>query len=118
VTDVRSSHSLSYGELAREAERVAAFLTAQAWSPASGRAARSQRPGLSARRLRSPGHRACLIPLATNLTPAEMTRILAEAFVRFTSGTTATSKGVLLAHEGHGRLRNDTLRPVLFPVDC
>jgi len=36
VTDVGSGGSLTYGELAREAERVAAFLRARVSSPASG----------------------------------------------------------------------------------
>jgi acyl-CoA synthetase (AMP-forming)/AMP-acid ligase II len=152
ATDVRSGRSLSYGELAREAERVAAFLVAQGVEP-------GQRIGLLAPNglaylpaafgLLATG--ACLTPLATNLTPAELARIFREvdvngclswpkaaplpdgqspailsggagdgftfqwtnrgaegaagfrqlnpAFVRFTSGTTASSKGVVLSHE-------------------
>jgi hypothetical protein len=36
ITDVRSGRSVSYGQLAREAERVAAFLKAEGVEPASG----------------------------------------------------------------------------------
>lgn len=152
VTDVRSGRALSYGQLAREADQVAAFLIGQGVAP-------GQRIGLLAPNglaylpaafgLLATG--ACLVPLATNLTPTEVTRILREvdvngclawpkadalpsgqtparlsggecdgfalhwtsrdaegapglrrlnpAFVRFTSGTTATSKGVVLSHE-------------------
>ena len=152
VTDVRSGRSLSYGELGRESDRVAAFLAAQGVEP-------GQRIGLLAPNglaylpaafgLLASG--ACLIPLATNLAPPEMARILREvdvngclatpgtdvrpggdgratlsegacagftfqwtnrgaegapglrslnpAFIRFTSGTTASSKGVVLSHE-------------------
>ncbi len=152
VTDVRSSRRLSYEDLAREAERVAAFLTAQGVEP-------GQRIGLLAPNglaylpaafglLRSG---ACLVPIATNLTPTEMSQIvkgvdvngclswpeaepfqgarfggtlsggecdgftfqwidrgregppgfrqLNPAFIRFTSGTTARCKGVVLSHE-------------------
>ncbi len=152
VTDVRSGQSLSYAELALEADRVAAFLSAQGVEP-------GQRIGLVAANglaylpaafgLLASG--ACLVPLATNLTPPEIGRILREvdvngclasprtnplpgsigratlshggcagftfewtgraiqgapglrrlnpAFIRFTSGTTASSKGVVLSHE-------------------
>ncbi|MGH7308328.1 MAG: class I adenylate-forming enzyme family protein [Candidatus Rokuibacteriota bacterium] len=153
VTDVRSGRSLSYGELALEADRVAAFLAAQGVEP-------GQRIGLVAANglaylpaafgLLASG--ACLVPLATNLTPSEVSRILRDvdvngclaspgtepligsaagratiphgacagftfqwtsrdvqgapglrqlnpAFIRFTSGTTASSKGVVLSHE-------------------
>jgi long-chain acyl-CoA synthetase len=152
VTDVRSGRSLSYGLLAREAERVAAFLIAQGVEP-------GQRIGLlapddlaylpTAFGLLATG--ACLTPLASNLTPAETAQIVSEvelngclswpkadplpgptarailsggecdgftfqwtdrgaegpaefrqlnpAFIRFTSGTTASSKGVVLSHE-------------------
>jgi long-chain acyl-CoA synthetase len=152
ATDVRSGRSLSYGELERESNRVATFLAAQGVEP-------GQRIGLLAPNgidylpaafgLLASG--ACLIPLATNLAPPEMTRILREvdvngclaapgmdgcsgaegraalsggacegftfewtnrgaegapglrslnpAFIRFTSGTTASSKGVVLSHE-------------------
>jgi long-chain acyl-CoA synthetase len=152
VTDVRSGRALRYGELGLEADGVAAFLAAQGVEP-------GQRIGLLAPNglaylpaafgLLSSG--ACLIPLATNLTPPEVSRILREvdvngclaspgmdplpgssgratfsngacagftfqwtsrgaegapglrqlnpAFIRFTSGTTASSKGVVLSHE-------------------
>jgi len=152
VTDVRSGRCLRYGDLGRKAERVAAFLAAQGVGP-------GQRIGLMAPNglaylpasfgLLATG--ACLIPLATTLTPAEMTQIVSEvelngylaspdsalqpecvrravvpdgecqgfgfrwikrdahgpadfehmhaAFLRFTSGTTASSKGVVLSHE-------------------
>src|SRR5881628_1637505 len=152
VTDVRSGRSVSYGQLAREAERVAAFLIAQGVGP-------GQRIGLMAPNdlaylpaafgLLAAG--ACLTPLAGHLTPVETTQVMAEvqlngclawpkadpfsrpqspaivsggvcdgftfrwidrgaegpaefgglnpAFIRFTSGTTASSKGVVLSHE-------------------
>jgi acyl-CoA synthetase (AMP-forming)/AMP-acid ligase II len=151
VTDVRSGRSLTYGALARESERVAAFLRAQGVEP-------GQRIGLlspngleylpAAFGLLSTG--ACLVPLATNLAPPEMRQLLGDvavngclaspdadalpgpgrrraltsvacdgftfewvdrriegpgelrdiqpAFIRFTSGTTARSKGVVLSH--------------------
>jgi len=152
VTDVRSGCSLTYAELAGEAERVAAFLRAQGVEP-------RQRIGLLAPNalaylpaafgLLATG--ACLVPLASNLPPAECAEIAREvelngclswpkahqfshlescevishgecagfafqwiaraadgptaldrlnpAFIRFTSGTTAHSKGVVLSHE-------------------
>jgi acyl-CoA synthetase (AMP-forming)/AMP-acid ligase II len=152
VTDVRSGRSLSYAELGLEADGVASFLAAQGVEP-------GQRIGLLAPNglaylpaafgLLASG--ACLIPLATNLTLPEVSRILREvdvngclaspgmeplvggpgraalshgacegftfqwisrdaegasglrqlnpAFIRFTSGTTASSKGVVLSHE-------------------
>src|SRR5438132_5093446 len=152
VTDVRSGRSLSYGQLAREAERVATFLIAQGVEP-------GQRIGLVAPNalaylpaafgLLATG--ACLTPLASHLTQAETAQIMTEvqvngclswpkaarlsareggvvvsggecdgftfwwtdrgaqgptefrqlnpAFLRFTSGTTASSKGVVLSHE-------------------
>src|SRR6266446_4803561 len=152
VTDVGSGGSLTYGQLAREAERVAAFLRAQGVEP-------RQRIGLMAPNglayrpaafgLLATG--ACLTPLASHLTPAETAQIMTEvqlngclswpaadrlqgtegrailssgacagfgfqwndrgaegpaefqqlnpAFIRFTSGTTASSKGAVLSHE-------------------
>src|SRR5207245_1319355 len=135
VTDVRSGRSLTYGALARDAGRVTALLTAQGVQP-------GQRIGLLAPNapaylpaafgLLSTG--ACLVPIATNLTPAERAQVLSEvdvngclswsesegfvfswmnrdaegpaelrglepAFIRFTSGTTDRSKGVVLSHE-------------------
>src|SRR6266446_4069328 len=79
VTDLRSGRSMSYGQLAREAERVAAFLIAQGVGP-------GQRIGLVAPNglaylpaafgLLATG--ACLTPLASNLTPAEAARIVTE----------------------------------------
>jgi long-chain acyl-CoA synthetase len=151
VTDVRSGRSVSYGGLAREAERVAAFLIAHGVEP-------GQRIGLlspnglpyvpAAFGLLSTG--ACLVPIPTNLTAEEMAQLLSEvdvngclswpgaaplpgpapiaalvdgecdgfrfqwldraaegpaelralepAFIRFTSGTTAHCKGVVLSH--------------------
>jgi len=160
VTDVRSGRSLSYGQLARETQRVAAFLKSEGVEP-------GQRIGLLAPNdpaylpaafgLLAAG--ACLVPLASNLTPVEVAEIVREvqlngclawpradgradvpggpadaavrravvrggecdgftfrwidrgarapaefdalnaAFIRFTSGTTARSKGVVLSHE-------------------
>src|SRR5437667_12554818 len=79
VTDVRSGRSLSYGQLAREAERVATFLIAQGVEP-------GQRIGLMAPNslaylpaafgLLATG--ACLTPLASHLTPAETAQITTE----------------------------------------
>ncbi|HSB41143.1 MAG TPA: class I adenylate-forming enzyme family protein [Methylomirabilota bacterium] len=152
VTDAGTGGSLSYRGLGREAERVAAFLTAAG-------VGRGHRIGLLAPNglayvpaafgLLATG--ACLVPLAHNLAPAELGRALREidvngcllwpdaralagggspavlsdgacggfrfqwvdreaegpaelgrlnpAFVRFTSGTTASSRGVVLSHE-------------------
>ena len=152
MTDVRSERSLSYRQLADEADRVAAFLRGR------GVTAR-QRIGLHAPNglaylpaafgLLAAG--ACLVPLAGTLTPAESAQVAREvqlnaclawpkaeqppdaapdgvvaggecdgftfrwidrhadgpaeyehvnpAFIRFTSGTTASSKGVVLSHE-------------------
>src|SRR6266481_3948188 len=79
VTDVRSGRSVSYGQLAREAERVAAFLKAEGVEP-------GQRIGLLAPNdltyipaafgLLAAG--ACFVPLASNLTPTEIAEIVRE----------------------------------------
>jgi long-chain acyl-CoA synthetase len=152
VTDVRSGHSLTYADLGREVDRVAAFLIGEGVKP-------GQRIGLLAPNgtaylpaafgLLATG--ACLVPIAANLTPAEIAKITKEvevsgclawpkagplpasgdrltlsggecdgftfqwiargvegpdalrrlnpAFIRFTSGTTADRKGVVLSHE-------------------
>jgi acyl-CoA synthetase (AMP-forming)/AMP-acid ligase II len=152
ITDVRTGRSRSYGDVVGEVERVKAFLAAQGVVP-------GQRIGLLAPNglaylpasfgVLSAG--ACLVPLASNLTPSEVSRILGEvevngclcwpgatalpgesaqtalpdgecagfwfqwidrgaegpgdlrrlnpAFIRFTSGTTASAKGVVLSHE-------------------
>ena len=151
ITDVRTGRSLSYDALAREAERVTAFLSARgverghriallspnnlAYVPAAF--------GLL-------GAGACVVPVPINLAPAEMADLLGDmdvngclsspgvepaggaaaatslvgaecdgftfqwrareaagpaglraldpAFIRFTSGTTAQCKGVVLSH--------------------
>ena len=152
ITDVRTGRSLTYGQLGREAERIAAFLRCLGVEP-------RQRIGVLAPNalaylpaafgLLAAG--ACLVPLASHLTPAEAATIAREvelngclswpeadqlerggeqasieegecqgfafrwlareaagppalarinpAFIRFTSGTTARSKGVVLSHE-------------------
>jgi acyl-CoA synthetase (AMP-forming)/AMP-acid ligase II len=149
VTDVRSHRSLTYEDLARESARIRSFLAGQGVE-------RGQRIGLVAPNglaylpaafgLLETG--ACLVPIATNLAPAEIADIvervdvngclswrgaelfegaarlsegvcegfsfrwldrnrpgpagfceLNPAFIRFTSGTTAQSKGVVLSHE-------------------
>jgi long-chain acyl-CoA synthetase len=152
VTDVRSGHCLTYADLGREAERVAAFLLRQGVAP-------GQRIGLLAPNITAHlpaafgllATGACLIPMAANHTPAEVAQIVREvevngclawsgtdpmpgsperatlaggecdgftfqwiardaagadglrhlnpAFIRFTSGTTANRKGVVLSHE-------------------
>jgi long-chain acyl-CoA synthetase len=152
VTDVRSGRTLTYGELAGEAERIAAFLRACGVEP-------GQRIGLLAPNglaylpaaFGLLGAGACLVPVADHLTPTEMAEVLTRvdvngclawsravplpgrsdrarltagpcegftfqwverdapgpagladvnpAFIRFTSGTTAQSKGVVLSHE-------------------
>jgi acyl-CoA synthetase (AMP-forming)/AMP-acid ligase II len=151
ATDVRAGRTLTYGELAVEVERVAAFLRALGVEP-------GQRIGLRAPNglaylaaafgLLEAG--ACLVPVAQSLTPTEAGEILRgvdvngclagpppdaalgpgerapliggacdgftfhwvdreaqgpagltevhPAFIRFTSGTTAHSKGVVLSH--------------------
>ena len=151
MTDVRSGRSLSYGQLAREAQRIGAFLKTHGVGP-------GQRIGLLAPNdlayvpaaFGLLDSSACLVPLASNLTPTETAEIVRDvqlngclawpkasalegtpaavvqggecdgftfqwldrdaeapaefyslnpAFIRFTSGTTARSKGVVLSHE-------------------
>lgn len=152
VTDVRSGRSITYGELAAEADRVAAFLAGQGVRPAQ-RVALMSPNGLAylpaAFGLLAAG--ACVVPLSNQLTAPEGAEILSEmnvnaalwapgnapvsagqgrrsisggacdgftfdwidrdaagptdlgrldpAFIRFTSGTTARSKGVVLSHD-------------------
>ena len=152
VTDARAGRSITYAELARETDRVAAFLRSAGVEPGH-RIALVGPNGLAylpaAFGLLATG--ACLVPLATNLAPPEVTQVLDEvdvhgcfaapgvapaptvrdwravsggacdgfgfawvdrdaggppelaamdpAFIRFTSGTTARSKGVVLSHE-------------------
>src|SRR5216110_1551210 len=152
LTDVGSGRSLSYGQLAREARRVAEFLLTQGVEPGHriGLMAPNSLPYLPAAFGLLPTG-ACLTPLAGHLTPAETAQIMTEvqvngclswpkpggpsspegrgtmsggecdgltfqwidrhaegpaeftalnpAFIRFTSGTTASSKGVVLSHE-------------------
>ena len=152
VTDVESGRALTYDALAREAERVAAFLVAHGVEQGQ-RVALLAPNGLgylpAAFGLLATG--ACLTPIALNLAPPEIAKVLKEidvnacltwpgaegllgggaratitegacegfgfqwidrrasapgafgrlnpAFVRFTSGTTADSKGVVISHE-------------------
>jgi long-chain acyl-CoA synthetase len=152
VTDVRSGRALTYGALAAEADRVAAFLGGQGVRPAH-RIALMSPNGLAylpaAFGLLAAG--ACVVPLSSHLAAPEVAQILSEmnvnaalwapgiaplsmdrgprsmsggacdgftfewidrdaagptdlgridpAFIRFTSGTTARSKGVVLSHE-------------------
>ena len=150
VTDVRSGDSLTYAELGRESERVAAFLAAQ--GVGRGHRIALLAPNATAYLPAAFGllaTGACLVPVAANHTPAEIEHIahdvevngtlawphadrspaaratlgggacegftfewiardaagpaglpgLNPAFIRFTSGTTATRKGVVLSHE-------------------
>jgi long-chain acyl-CoA synthetase len=152
VSDVRSGQSLTYAELGHEVERVEQFLKREGVEP-------GQRLGLFAPNaiaylpaafgLLATG--ACLVPIAANLTPTEIAKIVTEvqlngclawpkadplpgasdrrtltggacdgftfqwlargaegpgplrgldpAFIRFTSGTTADRKGVVLSHD-------------------
>src|SRR5262249_57976068 len=79
VTDVKSGRSISYGQLAREAERLGAFLKAEGVEP-------GQRIGLLAPNdltylpaafgLLAAG--ACFVPLASNLTQTEIAEIVRE----------------------------------------
>jgi acyl-CoA synthetase (AMP-forming)/AMP-acid ligase II len=151
VTEVRSGRSVTYASLAREADRVAAFLRAEGVEPGQRIAlvgANSAAYVAAAFGLLATG--ACLVPIPTNVTTAEMATLvhdvdvngclaapgagppggtapagtleggecdgftfawidrhakappeldaLEAAFIRFTSGTTARSKGVVLSH--------------------
>ena len=79
IADVGSGRSLTYAQVAREAGRVAAFLEAQGLE-------QGQRVALLAPNgveylpatfgLLSAG--ACVVPLAANLTPPEIARVLAD----------------------------------------
>jgi long-chain acyl-CoA synthetase len=170
VTDVRSGHCLTYADLGREAERVAAFLIRQGVEP-------GQRIGLLAPNataylpaafgLLATG--ACLVPIATSHTPAEVMQIVRDiemngclawpaaspvaaaskrtslaggacdgftfewiareaegpaalprlnpAFIRFTSGTTAACKGVVLSHEATAARVGAADRVLRFDAD-
>jgi len=82
VSDVRSGHSLTYGQLAAEAEQVAAFLIAQGVAPGQ-RIALLAPNGLAylpaAFGLLAAG--ACVTPLASNLTPAETEGVMRDVQV-------------------------------------
>jgi acyl-CoA synthetase (AMP-forming)/AMP-acid ligase II len=152
ATDVRSGRTLSYGELAVEAERIAAFLRARGVEPGQRIGLRAPNGlGYLAAAFGLLGTGACLVPLSESLTPTETAEILERvdvngclawpganpphgagdrvgvaggvadgfmfdwvdrdaggpvelasvhpAFIRFTSGTTAHSKGVVLSYE-------------------
>ena len=152
VTDVRSGHGLTYADLGREVERVAAFLIRQGVEP--GQRIALVAPNVpaylpAAFGLLATG--ACLVPIAASHRPAETAQVMRDvevngclawpgadpgpastaratlaggacdgftfewiardadgpaalrrlnpAFIRFTSGTTAACKGVVLSHE-------------------
>ena len=169
VTDVRSGHSLTYAELGRESERVETFLIGEGVKPGHriGLLAPNDTTYLPAAfGLLATG--ACLVPIASNLTPAEMAKIASEvelngclawpkadplasaqrgtltggecdgftfqwlardvegpaalahlnpAFIRFTSGTTANQKGVVLSHEATAARVEAADRVLRFTAD-
>src|SRR5262245_1296672 len=79
VTDVRSGRSLSYAELATEAERVTTFLVAQGVAPGQ-RIALIAPNGLAylpaAFGLLAAG--ACMVPLAGGIAPGEVAQTMRE----------------------------------------
>jgi long-chain acyl-CoA synthetase len=82
VTDVRSGLTTTYGELSREAEHVAAFLRARGVEPGQRIALMAPNsPSYLAAAFGLLATGACLVPLATNLTPAETAEILNEVDV-------------------------------------
>jgi acyl-CoA synthetase (AMP-forming)/AMP-acid ligase II len=170
VTDVRSGQRLTYADLGREVEHVAAFLTRQGVGP--GKRIGLQAPNATAYLPAAFGllaTGACLVPIAAGHTPAETAQIMRDievngclawptadpvaarserarlaggacdgftfewvardaegpealrrlnpAFIRFTSGTTAACKGVVLSHEATAARVEAADRVLRFDAD-
>lgn len=134
VTDVRSGRSVTYGQLARDAARLTAWLAARGVARHQRIALRADNgPEYLAAAFAILASGAALVPIATNLTESETAQVLHDvdvnglvsrpdsefvfewidraadappelaaldpAFIRFTSGTTDRSKGVVLSHQ-------------------